>query len=218
MGGGGNAVRPTRPVMANLSVNPGLSALEQLEARIAAELDARKPGPFQAGMKQAAARYLAFIRRRYVNAARGDGTWPDLAPSTKLARARRTKAGRGRLKARVNKLRRLRRDDGEVFGNQTRVLGRLYLRDILSGMRFEILRDTGLLLNSISTGAPGSIEVIPSPTRITVGTAIGYAQYHQYGNGVPKREIFVQPDDTTRAAMTSAIKAGAVAAIKEAFK
>ena len=163
-------------------------------------------------MKQAAARYLAFIRRRYVNAARGDGTWPDLALSTKLARARKTKAGRARMAKRVKIA-----ESAGVSAGGVRSR-RQVLRDVLSGMRFEILRDTGLLLNSISTGAPGAIEVIPSPTRITVGTAIGYAQYHQYGNGVPKREIFVQPDDTTRAAMTTAIKAGAVAAIREAFR
>ena len=43
-------------------------------------------GPIADGLKQAGAIYLGTMRRRFEGASRGDGTWPDLAESTKRGR------------------------------------------------------------------------------------------------------------------------------------
>lgn len=72
------------------NVTSRLSELDERLANVTQE-------PMLSGFTRAAALYLGFIRRRFVKAARGDGTWQPLAESTKRHRMNKTKAGRKKL-------------------------------------------------------------------------------------------------------------------------
>lgn len=148
--------------------------------------------------RRAAARYLAFIRGRYVRASRGDGTWKPLAASTKVARLRRQHGKRFHsvIKAAPGKNR----------GEQ--------LASLAAGTAFAILRDTSTLFGSLTEGAPGSsIDYVKD--GILLGTRVFYAKYHQnptVPGRPPKREIFVQPDKPTEEAIAIELANGIVAA------
>lgn len=132
-------------------------------------------GPMRDGLVQAGAIYLGSMRERYVRAARGDGTWKPLAPST-IARRRKGK-----------------RKGGTV----------------------EILRDTGLQLNSLSIGGPYNIAA-PIQGGMAFGTAVFYAKHHQepkVPGRPPQRTILVQPDGPTRSAMQKVLQDAANRAI-----
>lgn len=131
--------------------------------------------------KQIAARYLAFIRRRFVKFSRGGGDWKDLARSTKLARRHKfKKKGRRRSKHLIGK---------------TLELG-----------RFAILRDTSTMFNALSLGSPGNLyKKIRHGIRVGFGgparhvggkaTIADIAGFHNKGKGkLPKRRIIVEPD------------------------
>jgi phage gpG-like protein len=172
------------------------SGLSAAFAKVIAAAEAPAAGPMRDGFTQAAALYLAFTRRRFVTQSQGGGEWPDLALSTKVARARKTKAGRSKYA----KARR---------GGQTRA-------QAVAGRKFAILRDTSTLFNSLSTGAPGSTtEYLPAGIR--VGTAIKYAKYHQSGGPhLPQRRIFVDPDPATQQRIQSILAGAIVAAMQQA--
>lgn len=147
--------------------------------------------------RRAAFLYLNFIQRRYLKAARGDGTWPDLSYATKRNRVSQRKA----LQAMFAK--RMKAAMSGVSGS--RKLARM---NVISGMNFEILRDTSLLFNSLSQTKPNSIEEF-IPFGIRVGTAVKYAKYHQEGGPrLPKREIFVPPDSATQQMIEKEIRDG----------
>lgn len=234
----------------------------EIERRIVDGLDASKPGPFAEGMKRAAARYLGFIRRRYVGAARGDGTWRPLSPATiaarlrkssgSLQRVRKAKADLARsrflsdeLSARdamgralaARKIERLKRQlgsarslsDEQIIRRKIADAERSRGRTAATASRkaadakgtpagpVEILRDTGILFNSLSQGAPGHFERL-QPTIITVGSIIQYAKYHQLGDGVPQRLILVEPDPQTAVNMKLEIEGGAKRALEAAIR
>jgi hypothetical protein len=195
------------------------AAFQRMLQQIPAALDCSMPGPIQDGMKQAAARYLAFIRRRFDAASKGDGTWPDLALSTKLARLRKTKAGQKKLAAAKKKA-------GRYAGMAKRLGGEsAAVRDVfkttlaqqVAMMKFSILRDTNTLFNSLTLGAPGSLEEV-THEGIRVGTAIEYAHEHQnptVPGRPPQRLILVPPDPDTQRAMNDYIARGVARAIQQ---
>lgn len=170
---------------------------QQLE-RLVDKLRGGDDPNLRAGLKQAGLRYLGFIRRRFLAAARGDGTWPDLALSTKLRRI----AKNGAVLARYNRA--LHASGGDMHAT-------------VASMRFEILRDTGLLFNSLSTGSPGNVTE-ESPLQIRVGTAVRYAIYHQDGGPrLPQRKIIVEPDDPTLVSIGNDLTRGVRRAIEANF-
>lgn len=151
-------------------------------------------GALVPGLKVAAARYLGFIRRRFLGASMGDGTWPDLALSTKIKRLRARKKSAGKLRSTLRTL-----------DQHVRVSGAVRLDTAVQimaaeGTSFAILRDTSTLFNSLTLGNADSIE-IAEPTSITVGTAVKYAKHHQSPTRPrrpPQRLIFVDPDERTK--------------------
>lgn len=208
--------------------------LEQLHRSVQQAVEAvRSPatGPIGEGLKQAAAFYLAFIRRRFDRASKGDGTWPDLAPSTKLARMRKTQKGRKKLAASAKKRGRLRKQAAAMRKRVDRIGGaagaamsdqidRWLMKEIgrispVALARFSILRDTGLLSNSLSLGGPGNVQTMLSD-GIQVGTQINYARFHQQPSvpgQPPQRPIFVDPDNSTAERMRKALSAAVLKAI-----
>lgn len=164
-------------------------------------------------MVRSGARYLAFVRRRYLGAARGDGTWPDLSVATKWARLRRTvrtykrelKASKEEAarKAIEKKLTAGERRLGKVLTATGKATHKEQVASEVSGRKFEILRDTGTLFNSLTQGAPGNVQIL-EPYGIRVGTAINYARHHQdpaLPGRPPKREMLVHPDRNTEEAI-----------------
>lgn len=145
---------------------------------------ATRTAPMEKGFKRAGAIYLGSMRSRFIKASRGDGTWPDLADSTK---AQRRKTGK-------TKTAKVLRPFGSKSKRKTKVV---------STGQYEILRDTGLLFNSLSQGGPQSVFDLQTD-GIVVGTAIKYAKYHQNPSvpgRPPIRKILVQPDEVTALAM-----------------
>lgn len=157
-------------------VRVDLGPLRKFEAAVG-----RADGPVRAAMKQWAARYRGFLQERFVKFSRGGGDWKPLAEST-LARRRK---GRGSSR----------------FAAGT----------------VAILRDTGTLfasLDPVFRSAPGQLEkqdsfgvdvgfggpqLHPSGQGVTVADV---ASFHQTGGPrLPKREIVVDPDARTLAAM-----------------
>jgi hypothetical protein len=152
-------------------------------------------GPLRGLYKRLGVIMLAFTRARYLRAARGDGTWLPLSIRTIIERLRKTKVLEKRFA----------RDKVKLAG----ALGRKVTNPevaavrLLQGSSVEILRDTGVLFNSLSTGSPGSVyrpAANAEGSEVTVGTAIHYARHHQapeVPGRPPERLIFVKPDDQT---------------------
>ena len=149
-------------------------------------------GPVDDMLKAWGARYVTFVRRRFVKFSRGGGDWKPLAASTKKARRgskrRKTRSSRAKTK--------------------TTTRG--------SGKKFAILKDTGVLLRALSIGAPGNLF-----KRVKGGIQVGFggsakhpgekakiadiAAYHNVGGkNLPKRQILAKPDAKTIAAMKAA--------------
>lgn len=141
------------------------------------------------GLDAAGAVYMGFTRDRYSRFSRGEGNWPDLAPST-LARRRKGQDTQGARHA----------------SQSARILSRRGVAPVTAA----ILIDTATLINSIG-GDGGGYAQEQIVAGIRVGTEIQYAVYHQEGgaNGrPPQREIFVEPDPQTAAIMQRAIEIG----------
>jgi phage gpG-like protein len=187
------------------------SGLSAALGRVVAATEAPPAGPLRDGLLQASALYLGFIRRRFVDESRGGGAWPDLALSTKVARLRKTQAGRKKYEQAKSKA-------GK--GRYGLIRGRAINRLQVAGLRFAILRDTSTLFNSLSTGSPGSIIEL-QPASIRVGTAIGYAKFHQnptVPGRPPKREIFVAPDSPTERRIQQVLAQAVMATMQQATK
>lgn len=153
--------------------------------------------------------YLGFIRNRFVKAARGDGTWAPLAESTKLRRLNKTKKGKATLA-------KSRKEYKQAKTAGRSLPAHYQIKRTVPGS-FEILRDTGILLNSLSTGNPGNITNL-TENGVIVGTAVQYAKYHQnpkVPGRPPQRTILVSPDDATMALITRAVKKGVADTISE---
>ena len=70
----------------------------------------------------------------------------------------------------------------------------------------RILRRTGELERRLtSTGEDLEVGLMGSPTEIAFGTTVPYARFHQYGEGVPRREV-VGLSTTAVAAMTEGVQ------------
>lgn len=137
--------------------------------------------------------YMLFTRTRFQRASGGDGTWKDLAPSTKLKALR--KLAPGLLRQRTGPT---------VTGARARAI------DAVQGLRIPILYDTGRLYRSLTPGGPGYVERLVTPLVIRVGTSAPYAQFHQDGNPprLPQRTILDVPDPQTVRQMEAQIQAG----------
>ena len=168
---------------------------------------------------QWAVRYRGAMQDRFDLLSKGGGTWAPLAPSTIAARMRRPLArlrksyAAGEIdektfikrykaaKARIRRAKQKARPVG-MYGRR---------RSITS-----ILRDTGTLFNTLSPtlGMAGQYQQrIPFGIRVGIGgsakhpsgraTIAEIAGFHQFGGGhLPKREILVEPFESTRVAMT----------------
>ena len=132
-------------------------------------------------MKDLAFIYLADTRKRYVKFSRGGGDWKALKPAT----IRNRRKGKKTKKT-------PRGSSGT--GNKNA----------------QILRDTGLLLNSLTPGTTGSLVRRIGATKIRVGYSTArhpntkmtfqeLADIHHRGLGnVPARPIFVEPSSGAR--------------------
>ena len=57
----------------------------------------------------------------------------------------------------------------------------------------QILRDTGILLNSLSPGAPGNL-LDALPGMVSIGTNVKYAAYQHHGTDtIPARRLWPEP-------------------------
>jgi phage gpG-like protein len=143
----------------------------------------------------AAARYLAFIRQRFISASRGDGTWQPLALSTRIAKLRKIAPARLRQFMQAT--------PGRTRGEQ--------LANLAASRPMPILRDTNTLFASLTQGAANNTLAFEAD-GVTVGTAVKYAPYHQYGGTIPgrppQRTIFVPPDPVTQAEIGKALAGG----------
>lgn len=153
-----------------------------------------RPGPVKDAIVSAAGLWFGFLRRRFDSASRGDGTWPDLAPSTKAKRFRRKFAGRfQRFVRRVVRGQRATR-----------------LQELVAGARFLILRDTDELYRSLKPGDRGNYLRI-TRRGIEAGTTVVHGQYHQNPTRPgrpPRREFLVEPDHQTADHMANKIALG----------
>lgn len=154
-----------------------------------------RSGPVRDMFEQIGARYLGFLRRRYVRNSRGGGDWEPLAPSTikqrRGSKRRKTRSPRARTKTTTR-------------GSATKV---------------AILRDTGTLQRALTVGASGNdftlmrngIRVgfadVPHPNGDDV-TIAQLATIHDEGKGVPERQILVEPDAATLHAMQRIVNTG----------
>lgn len=124
------------------------------------------------GAVEAEETYLGAMRRRFASASHGDGTWPDIKPSTKLQRYYEA-GGRFKRQKGVTRLDRLR---------------------FVASLPFPILYVSGETYSSLVPGAAGSLFEVMSD-RVRGGTTVHHAHYHQEGGGrLPRRAILVDPD------------------------
>lgn len=175
------------------------AALERLRLGLAGVL----PPPLRAAFARLGVVYMAFVRRRFLSASRGDGTWQPLAQSTKLARLRKTKAGQAKLN-RTKKL--IAKSSSGVRPTNARALGTLEL----AGSSFEILRDTNILYGSLSVGAPGNVQEFLDH-GLKMGTNVFYGRFHQDPSKPghpPQRLIVVDPDLPTELRMRQEVEVG----------
>lgn len=208
---------------AKVTINtPGLVALERaLKMRLA-------PGSHpavDAFYRQMGARYSTFARARFARLSRGGGEWPPLARSTIARRrfgggltvggARRRESLR--LRHQMRKLAAVRATATGTYRKQIKARianSRKKLAKIeKAGAKAGILRDTGVLFNSLTIGHPGN-DMRPYPGGVHFGfskfphggglTIQRLAGIHQTGAGrVPVRRIIVQPDAATKRGMAT---------------
>lgn len=192
--------------MASKSVKLNVAPLRAFRNTIKNDLRGSGSGEIDKALKQWAARYYGFARKRFVQLSRsgGGGEWPPLKPAT--IAARRFGGGQTVGGARKQALSRLRTTtNADIATSNIRKLARI---SNASG-NVAILRDTGTLLNALSPGSPGSQE-----RRIDGGIRVGYggptkhpkgratifdiARFHQTGAGhLPRRPTTVEPDQRT---------------------
>lgn len=178
--------------------------------------------PLRRMFRQWVERYMGFVRTRFTRASRGDGTWPDLAYSTKLQRARAlspTGKETTRRKQFDKKVKAAFKSGGDSQGAGTIAKIR---ENLVRAMKFAILIDKRFLFRALETGNPSQkIEDIPNGIKISFAavphpgkgnmTIARLAAIHHFGEGhVPARKIFVQPDDRTKRGMMQDLRAASV--------
>ena len=211
-------LQPNITVTVNI---PGIKAL--------AAVHLRDTPAGQAMYNQWVWRYSAFIRSRFVEQSQGGGEWPPLAASTIYARSRAAIARvyrqfkKGEISA-VERDKKLK----AAYGSQRRFMKKAYgfspsrgqgriQRDTHTAAGVAILRDTGVLLNSLTIGAMGNVNerrgiyqaygigggaVHPGAKGATIGRI---AAYHNAGGSIPgrppQRRILVPPSPQVLAGM-----------------
>jgi hypothetical protein len=176
------------------------SAMRQQIAGVIRTIRAGANGPLRPVFQRIAARYLGFVRTRFVNASRGDGTWLPLARSTRLAKLRKIAPARFRQLVKAT-------------GKTTRAE---QLAALVSSRPFPILRDTSNLFGSLATGAPGNVLRFAG-LSVATGTNVFYARDHQSPSKPgrpPQRLILVPPDQPTDAAIAREIDQGFLAVLR----
>ena len=169
--------------MAIGTVKLDMRPLKRFAAEVRRDLRTNGSGPIRQMLRQWGRRYLGFTKKRFLKLSRGGGDWKALASSTI----------RGRRKPR-----------GKTARSKTR----------RTGGKVAILRDTGTLLAAVSKGNAGNLfKNIRNGVRVGIGpkkhpngkaTLADIAEFHDAGRGnLPKREIFVEPDQSTINGMVS---------------
>ena len=87
--------------------------------------------------------------------------------------------------------------DGEPWAPLKRPRSRPRDRRARRSFDQQILRDTGLLMNSVAGRAAFSIQNI-SPTRLEFGTGVFYGKFHQFGTVKMVARPFLGITDQTR--------------------
>lgn len=86
------------------------------------------------------------------------------------------------------------------------------------GAPVPILKETGRLYNSLLPGNPDCIFE-PIADGIRVGSRVPYLGYHQFGTGdIPRRAVFVGPDDATLKRMRAPYQKAFKAAIEAGLR
>lgn len=173
-----------------------LTPLKRFQRGIAESGAAGGSNPINWVLRQWGARYLTFVRRRYIRFSRGGGDWKPLATST--------------LKQRRGSKRRKTRSKRAHTKTTTRG----------SAKRVAILRDTGTLLGALTIGAPGNLyKLVRKAVRVGFGgptkhpdgkmTIRDIAVAHDEGKGnLPKRQILVEPDHRTVSGLLADLRRG----------
>jgi hypothetical protein len=170
-------------------------------------LRAGAQSPLRDAMRKWAARYMGFIRRRFVTYSRGGGNWKPLAPTTVQRRATKTQAQRRKLDKRVQKIMRTTRVDDKGAGTFEAIR-----RNLISSTPIAILIDVGRMRDALALGGPGNVvQDIDAGVRCGIGDApsaaagltVGQlARIHHAGSGrIPARPIIVPPDEATLSGM-----------------
>jgi len=195
-------------------------------------VDAR--GEMREPLAQSSTAYMAFIRERFARLSKGGGEWPDLALSTKIKRMRARfnrdmvrstgySEGGGETFAPTGVRGRLLRPYGAKVkalakSNPALTRGQL-LAQVAASTHFDILRDTDLLFNSVTQGAPGHLEQ-ELEDGVRTGTNVPYGRFHQaptIPGRPPVREILVVPDATTLDRIKDFIVGGILAVRRRIF-
>lgn len=168
------------------------SAFDRMTSRLGFSVaSGTQNADLRAGAQTGMQTYLGAMRRRYSSASGNDGTWKDLAPSTKLKRL--YKAG-GKM--------------GRVKGSKA--------KDRAASLPYPILYDTGKLYSSLVPGERGNVFEILTD-RIRSGSAVAYAKYHQSGGTrLPQRQILVAPAAEVVSQMVAPVREGLVRVVAKA--
>jgi len=207
--------------MIAVNVVNNTSRLDRLQDSINASLIGGAPGPIREAFCVWAEIYRSDMQERYKTFSRGGGTWPPLARSTIVARARRplTRLRHSFLQGDITEeqyKKRLPKAASAARRNKKRWLTEPGSPEasIVLGM-VTILIDTGTLMATLSPklGRPGQYENhIPYGIQVGFGgpgqhpkgkaTIADIAVFHQFGRGHnPVREILVDPSADASAIM-----------------
>ena len=186
-------------IKANLS--PRLPMIRKaIKAGFSGEVNA-----IQDAFKQWALRYRSAMQLRFNTNSRGGGEWPPLKAATIKARQRMP----------ITRLRRAFAAgdiDETTFNKRLKSARSRVKRSMQTGGAVSILRDTGLLFNTLSPAfqnLPGQVEhLIPKGIEVGIGGPASHgvgpatigdiATYHHTGAGnLPERTILVQPPAQT---------------------
>lgn len=159
----------------DISVEFDTSAFDAMLDNLQSGLSDATTGPMHDTLSDLADIYSTASLNRYDEASAGNGIWPDLAPSTKRARAAMG-AYRHRGTGRKGTA-------GEAYD--------------WGSIAFPILVVTGRLNRSILEGQPGHFERY-SQDGIVFGSDVPYGAFHQFGTSrMPRRAVFVPLNDPT---------------------
>lgn len=190
-------------------LNVDTTKVDAALAKLGVGLSAALPAPLQVAFRRAGVIYTAWARARFVKASRGDGTWLPLSILTKLARLRKNKTVWGKFLQRKKEL--------KAKGDPSTHVSALAAAE-LQGTSFEILRDTGALLNSMSSGGPGNVQEL-TDHGVRLGSRVFYSGYHNaptIPGHPPQRVIVPLPPPAVLQQMTGEVQVGVNNLVREA--